>query len=399
MGNDMDYIRPRVLIGFSEALSAMEVAWDMLDAGFKVTVFARKGKRSPLSYSKDVEIVYVTPPEIDADETIRCLEQHIEKQKYDALMPLEDAAVWVCDNLSKKLNLPIAGPVGENRNLALDKRLQLRLAEKCGFSIPPTRYINTTEELLQCNEYPAVLKPAFAIMYSKGRLVQESIKICMNKGDIENFLSEWNKDMPYIAQPFLHGVGVGIFAIAACDRVRNWSSHQRIRMMNPAGSGSSACKSIAVEEALAEPASKMMEITGWKGLFMIELLQDDLGRKWFMEINGRPWGSMALALRRGLHYPVWAVRQAMERGFIPPEVCPGKDIICRHLGREIVHLLMVLHGPKFNSAVRWPSRTKTLLNVLRYSRDDYWYNWRPGNSSLFLYDTIQTIANKVFPKK
>ena len=41
------------------------------------------------------------------------------------------------------------------------------------------------------------------------------------------------------------------------------------------------------------------------------LLRDGEGTAWFMELNGRAWGSMALARRLGHEYPRWAVQAAL----------------------------------------------------------------------------------------
>jgi len=78
-------------------------------------------------------------------------------------------------------------------------------------------------------------------------------------------------------------------------------------MMDPEGSGSSACTPIAVRPELRDAVALMMARLEWEGLFMVELLGDEAGRAWFMELNGRAWGSMALARRMGLEYPAWAV--------------------------------------------------------------------------------------------
>jgi hypothetical protein len=45
-----------VAIGFAEALSAPEVIWSLVDAGFKVIAFSRKGRRAALRQSHHVAI-------------------------------------------------------------------------------------------------------------------------------------------------------------------------------------------------------------------------------------------------------------------------------------------------------------------------------------------------------
>ena len=59
-------------------------------------------------------------------------------------------------------------------------------------------------------------------------------------------------------------------------------------------------------------------------MFMLELLRDAAGTPWFMEVNGRPWGSMALAVRRGFDYPVWAVRRRSTRPSSPSRRTPSR---------------------------------------------------------------------------
>ena len=108
---------------------------------------------------------------------------------------------------------------------------------------------------------------------------------------------------------------------------------------------------------LTGPVREFISGCDWRGLFMVEMLRDTAGRPWFMELNGRTWGSMALARRRGLSYPSWAVQAALDPEFAPPY--PGMaevqapHVTARHLGREVVHLGMVLArggAPRFASS-------------------------------------------------
>ena len=59
-----------VLIGFGEALSAPEVAWNLLDAGFRVAAFIRRGRRVPIRHLRNVRLIEVTAPEDHAYETV-----------------------------------------------------------------------------------------------------------------------------------------------------------------------------------------------------------------------------------------------------------------------------------------------------------------------------------------
>jgi hypothetical protein len=382
----------RVLIGFGEALAAPEVAWSLLDAGFKVCVFTRNGKRAPIAHCRNIEVVSLVSPEEDAFETVEALIHLVCEGGFSTIMPLDDKSIWACDQVSRRAPVRVVGPTGSLANLALDKRAQLQLASDCRFSVPQTRSIDTAEQLLDIENLPVILKPALAVNLEQQQLVKHSNRVCTEKEQLKTYASQWRQEYPLIAQPVLRGVGEGLFGLSADCRVGNWSAHRRIRMMNPTGSGSSACRSMPIDESLVGPATAMMVKSGWRGLFMLEMLREDTGTAWFMELNGRAWGSMALSRRRGLEYPAWAVKQATDLSFAAPEIVPKDDVTCRHLGREIVHLLIVLHGPKSDSATRWPSRWRTCRDVLSFDNAGYWYNWRSGETRFFLCDTLHTIS-------
>ena len=137
----------------------------------------------------------------------------------------------------------------------------------------------------------------------------------------------------------------------------------------------------------------MMAGAGWQGLFMLEFLRDHAGTPWFMELNGRTWGSLALARRLGLEYPAWAALNAL--GLDDPSARPEVDafppVVCRHLGREILHVAAVMRGPKSAALSDWPSRRDTLRTVARIRRSDRWYNWSSSNPAIFVDDTAQTL--------
>ena len=126
---------------------------------------------------------------------------------------------------------------------------------------------------------------------------------------------------------------------------------------------------------------------------MMEFLRDPSGKLWFMELNGRMWGSMALARRQGLEYPAWAVEAVEVPGFRPPEKngIPIDEPV-RNLGREILHLLFVLRGPKTSfHRQTWPQFGKSLQGVLRPAPLRQFYNYDPDCRSYMFRDAVATV--------
>ena len=250
-----------------------------------------------------------------------------------AVMPLDDPSLWLCDQAASLAGIRVVGPTGEQARLALDKRLQIQLAQNAGLQVPPTDIYDGGEGLPDVRAFPVVLRPALALFEQDGKLARSGTRVCADADELRAAADDLGSG-PILVQPFLRGGGEGLFGFAVDGAVHHWSAHRRLRMVDPQGSGSSACVSKTPDLGMTEPASRMMADAGWRGLFMLEFLRDRAGTPWFMELNGRTWGSLALARRLGLEYPAWAALEALELGHpsAVPEFDAVSSVICRHLG-------------------------------------------------------------------
>jgi hypothetical protein len=273
----------------------------------------------------------------------------------------------------------------------------METARSAGFNVLPTRVARTKEEVLQGdNRFPLVLKPSHAVSWGEGRLRKGRHWICGNREELERAVRGWAEAFPLLVQPYVVGTGEGVFGLSRAGGVDALSGHRRLRMMNPHGSGSSACASQLVSAQWSAAAEKFVQISNWQGLFMIEMLRDSQGTSWFMEFNGRPWGSLALARRQGLEYPVWNVRLALDprwRLVDSPPLQP--DLVCRHLGRELMHPLFLLKGAKSAALTQWPSLSKSLLSLLDFRGDQAFYNWRRDDKRVFFADCLNTLLDNL----
>jgi len=374
----------RVLIGFADALAAIESAWCLADEGYEVHAFARRGSRPPLARLRCVRVVEVTPPEEDAPACARELAAIAAGIGAVAALPLDDHAVWLCDRMTSVGAKPVVvGPTGGLAVLALNKLEQLQLAGSAGLTVPFTAEAGASAP----GAGPWVVKPALAVELRGNRLHRAHGRIAARTQQVSGIAASIGG--PVMVQPLIDGHGEGVFGVAKDGTAAALSGHRRVRMMNPRGSGSSACRSIPVAADISGPVHDLIARSGWSGLFMVELIRDKAGKPWFMELNGRAWGSMALARYCGYRYAAWAVRAALDPGFAPPQQqFPQPDILARHLGREIVHLGTVL-------ARGGAPRLATVRQVLTVRRTDRWYNYRPGEADILLRDAWATIRGQV----
>jgi predicted ATP-grasp superfamily ATP-dependent carboligase len=386
-----------LLIGFAESLAAIECAWLLLDAGYRLVAFTRAGRRPALGRSRHVEIRSITAPEVDASAALTDLIGLVNNLGQPIVLPLDDKALWLCDRAASSPAFAgvVAGPTGALAPFALDKRLQLRAAQAAGLQVPRTVVAEPAQPRpIPETDGPWYVKPARVVHETAGRLGHLEGRIATTKDALSAAIDRGGG--PLLVQERVDGVGEGLFGFCTTDGIVGWSAHRRIRMMNPAGSGSSACRSIEPDSQLLAPATRFLEAARWRGMFMLEFVRTADSQAWFMELNGRPWGSMALARRRGLPYPVWAVRSADDPEYRPDEPVAGPHVTVRNIGRELLHVAFVARGSKA-SGLQLPGLGTTLRCVLTWHSAERCYNLKRGELPVFIADILQTIASKARP--
>ena len=127
---------------------------------------------------------------------------------------------------------------------------------------------------------------------------------------------------------------------------------------------------------------------------MVELLRDEFGRKWFMEFNGRFWGSLALARRCGFDMPRLVLDLARGKNItIPPPIGHG---FARHLGRDLIHLLFVLRGTNpLPRPYTWSERLLTMRQIVSPHGLKSFYNYDASQPFFFVKDAAITVFNAI----
>ncbi|WP_422039301.1 hypothetical protein [Roseibium sp.] len=394
-----------VLIGFADALAAPEVFFSLYHNGYNVRVFQRANSSVPLSRLLPVgEPFKICAPEQNADLAKDDLAEILRtNQDIDILLAMDDTSLWLTNEALNALGADdhkpaFANASGAQKSLALDKTQQIEAAKAAGLSVPPTLVVTSPESLTDIKNFPTIVKPALAIsMTSERNLSKGDSHYLFDEDAVQKLAKADTLVFPLLVQPLIHGIGQGVFGFAGHKGVSQIFGHQRIRMMNPHGSGASACVSMKPDAELVEQVKTLITSVGWRGPFMVEFLTDDDGTHWFVELNGRLWGSTALSRRHGYEYPTWAVEQATDPEFIPGNLAAVRsDSPVRHLGRDLLHLLFVLRGPKSEfHAERWPSFLKSLSGVLsRHARPGF-YNYDRAFPLFFLRDALATVLKAV----
>jgi hypothetical protein len=387
----------RVLLGFGDAMAAPEAVFSMRKAGFEAGLLLRRGSTVPplARHIPGLSVVEITAPETDAAKAVADL-RAARLDGYGVALAMDDVSLWLFDAaLRDRPDLLLASAPDSQALFALDKRLQLDAARAAGLAVPATLTGDVAAGDADGFSYPAIAKPALAINVIDGKVSKGKSHYLGDAPEVHRFAQE-HTERPYLVQPLISGVAEGVFGFAVPGALHAMSAHRRVRMMNPHGSAASACRSILVDSQLREAVERMILAIGWRGPFMVEMLRDEAGQAWFMEFNGRLWGSTALARRQGFEYPAWAVQQALDPAFVPSGFPGFQPIEMRNLGMDLLHLLFVLRGPKSSFYVKnWPPLRESLAGVLRPTPRRLFYNYDPEFPNFFLHDAVHAVVKFV----
>jgi predicted ATP-grasp superfamily ATP-dependent carboligase len=293
-------------------------------------------------------VTYPSPVQ-HPDAFERFLLDFVEREHVDVVMPVTDVTTHLVASNSAALShfTATAVPACETFDFVSNKSLLLQRAGACGVSVPRTHFVDHRDglpALLDQIEYPAVIKPARSRIRTHAGWLSTSVQYA----DTEPELLRKYRDVEYLAaypsmiQERIVGPGVGVFVL--CDRgeLRAAFAHRRLREKPPSGGVSVLCESVALDPRLLDDAMKLLRPLAWHGVAMMEFKQDrGTGRAFLMEVNGRFWGSLQLAVDAGVDFPWLSYRLALDRPIAGPQ--PYRvGLKSRWLLGDLDHLIMRL---------------------------------------------------------
>jgi len=248
---------------------------------------------------------------------------------------------------------------------AFDKLQVTRLAESLGIAVPQTNWVEQgaqAEQLADSLHYPVVLKPSRSEeLSSTGRIRKTGSPLyARNRHEfLRAHVRLSRRCASFLVQEFVHGTGAGYSALMREGELRAEFAHRRIREVLPTGSGSAVRVSIPPTPELRSAALSILEALKWHGVAMVEFRIRPDGTPVLLEINGRFWGSLALAVYSGMDFPTLLARMVSDGDVTAPSAY-RTGICSRWLVGDFRHLLYVLRGAPSGFPENYPSRLSTL---------------------------------------
>lgn len=190
-----------------------------------------------------------------------------------------------------------------------DKQRLLEEASKLGIAVPAQVVISHAGEVdlldFGALRYPIVLKPARSVSGDSGARAKLGVSYAAEPQQLRRkILALPRAAFPLLLQERIVGPGTGIFLLIWDGEVRARFAHRRLCEKPATGGVSVYCESISADETLVERSRKLLDRFGWRGVAMVEYKRDaETGQPHLMEVNGRFWGSLQLAVDAGVDFP------------------------------------------------------------------------------------------------
>jgi predicted ATP-grasp superfamily ATP-dependent carboligase len=362
-----------VLVTDGDNRAALAITRSLGRKGHKVIVGEKSmPSLASVSHYSSEGWVYPDPlrrPDDFLDELLRT----VKEKKIEVLLPVteittglvtENAATF--DGLCR---LPF--PDSDAFRTASNKLEMVRLAERIGVPVPATLVLEKEGSDLGTMgglSYPVVVKPHRSRIRTGTGWQATTVSYARDPKELAFLLGKagaW--EYPVLLQERIPGPGIGVFACYQNGKMVSLFGHRRIREKPPSGGVSVLRESIPVSPQARMFTEKLLDHLKWHGVAMVEFKMDERdGVPKLMEINGRFWGSLQLAIDAGVDFPDILVRIA-DGETVAPNFAYKEGVKSRWFWGDADSLLMLLlkdrkslHLPDGH-----PGRVRSVVEFLR----------------------------------
>ncbi|MBI4767076.1 MAG: ATP-grasp domain-containing protein [Deltaproteobacteria bacterium] len=339
-------------------------------------------------------------PRIDYQQFTEAICRAVKIGRPDILLPVTDiTTMMVTENKADLSNYcAVPFPDYESVSQAADKFNLMKLAEGLGIPIPRTIYLEGPTNLevaySHCCSigYPIVVKPSRSRIRTETGWKISGVLYAKDEKELKAILAESgdHKEFPLLLQERVQGEGVGVFLCIDRGEVVAAFSHKRLREKPPSGGVSVLRESIFMQPELRDYSKRLLKTLNWQGVAMVEFKRESsTGQYKLMEINGRFWGSLQLAIDSGVDFPTILAKIA-----VGEKISPIRDyrigVKTRWFWGDVDVLLSILFKSKkaLKLPPGFPSRWRSFLDFMHFKGKDLHYEvFNREDIGPFLYET------------
>jgi protein-tyrosine-phosphatase/predicted ATP-grasp superfamily ATP-dependent carboligase len=294
----------------------------------------------------------------------------IVSENFDLVIPgNEQASAPLEKNRADFAQFPAVYLLNEKAyDIAFDKFKTIELARSLEINLPDELRVSDLsriDEIIARFKFPIVLKPCISFRLedlSRKHYVYKAY----NQKELKTTLRYLLKDGDVLVQENFIGTGVGVEFLA--DQGKLLYTFQHIRIHEPLmGGGSSYRKSAPVHPELLDATARIVKALDYSGVGMTEFKYNFATDQWvFLEINGRFWGSLPLAINSGADFPYFLYQLKVENKQEFPQPY-NTDLYCRNTLRDFIWIIDNITADKSdrskNTLPNWRV-AKEIFNIL-----------------------------------
>jgi len=302
---------PRVVVPIARALHRHGITVDQ--ANFVLAMNAHSGSIR--------EFRHIPRPDLSRDGFLQGLQSFIQDGNHEIVIPTDDQTLIALADHYDHIRqwTRVACPPPEVVRRVLNKAVTLETARQCGIAVPATEIVASSDELMLSGSqlaYPRVLKPAG----KEVRIAEVKSYIFETPSDVtQAFPSPKHFHLPMLLQEYCPGYGVGIEMLMHKGNCLAVFQHRRVQEHPYTGGVSVTAIAEKPDAVLVHNSLTLLRALEWEGPAMVEFkINPKTGVAVLMEVNGRYWGTIGLALAAGVNFPLyhWQILQG-ENSSVP----------------------------------------------------------------------------------
>lgn len=344
---------------------------------------------SPSSFalhSKYVKKVHYIPQfSIENDSWKQSFIALFKQENYDLVIPCNDHTMIPLQAYRKELETfaPIYLLSDRAFDITQDKIKTYELAKSNNIPVPKSIIITRNSDIskiLSNFSFPIVLKPRLSVSLDNIEN-KHFVRKIYSKDELSNYMKYILRENEKVqAQENFIGTGVGVEVLANKGEIL--VAFQHIRVHEPLmGGGSTYRKSATLHPELLDATKKSIKKLSYTGVAMIEFKINFDTNQWiFLEINGRFWGSLPLAMSSGVDFPYYLYQLLVnEKKDFPQEY--KKGIYCRNFLYDLDWMIQNFQADKSD-------KTLATLSYAEVAKEIYHLLSLKERSDVFVLDDL-----------
>jgi len=377
--------KKQILILDGDQFSTLAILRSLGRKGLAITVAAAEDN-AICRHSKYTHNFFTYPnPLTQTDGFYKTILDQLNNNEYELIIPVTELTTLPLAKIRKQIEQKTILAVADNSALeqVTDKAQTFKLAKELGVPVPTSYTITNHQELENCIKYinyPCVLKPSRSITTPENDIrAKLTVDYAFDLEELYKKSTSLLKNSEFILQEYFEGAGVGVELIADHGTIIHAFQHQRLHELPLTGGGSSLRKSVVINPQLLLYSQALIKALKWHGVAMVEFKYNETNKQsCLMEINGRFWGSLPLAVSSGSDFP-WYLYQLLKNNKHPDDFQSATGHISRKIQEDLYWYIQVIFRRNNSPLIKWPNSKlliKELLSTFHYKHHFDAFNYQ-----------------------